>query len=58
MGAFVEGKIDFKAGYDPRIKKYYELLEENEALRKKISFLQQRLNESELRYENAYWFGF
>jgi chaperonin cofactor prefoldin len=31
-------------GYDPRIKKYYELVEENEALQKKVKFLQMQIN--------------
>lgn len=57
MGAFIEGKVDFKTGTDARIRKYYELLEENEALQKKIRFLQEQINQLEQDNHNLYWFG-
>lgn len=44
-------------GYDPRIKKYYELIEENEALQKKIRFMQEQINNLERENHDLYWFG-
>ena len=35
---------EVKSGYDPRVKKYYELLEEVEEKEKKIKFLQTEIN--------------
>lgn len=44
-----------RPGYDPRIKKYYELLEEVEEKEKKIKFLQTEINRLNEALGMAYW---